>query len=98
MDPAAREQFKDYAIEYKKLPNFGEAYTVRANSAFAIFFKSIYLWGVEHSPAVDLATVTMEDTQTIGGYGANLTQVIEAGWLPITPNYLTYTKLFLPTP
>ena len=98
MESDARAQFSLYAEEYKKLPSYGEAYSVRANSAFAIFYKSIYLWGVAQSPTVDLSSVTMEDTHTIGGYGANLKEVIEAGWLPMTPDYLTYTEPFLAGP
>lgn len=86
-----KKDLKDYAVEYQALPSYGSEWKERTRSNFAVFMKMMYY--VESiEPGVDLETVTLSDLNTLFATVTNVKAQVMEGWLPITPNFNTYTE------
>lgn len=88
-----KADFATYGQKYKDLPVYGNPYTARTASGFAIWLKAVYAWKVE-SPSVDLATLTTEDFELAASACGTLKACVVNNYLPVVDGYETLTEAF----
>ena len=90
---AYKADFATYGQKYKDLPVYGNPYTEHSASGFAIWLKAIYAWKAA-TPAVDLATLTVEDFEIAAAEVGTLKACVVNNFLPVVDGYETLTEAF----
>ena len=88
-----KADFATYGQKYKDLPLYGNPYTARTASGFAIWLKAMYALQVTQ-PSVDLATLTSEDMDVLSAKVGTLKDCVENNYLPVVDGYDTLTEAF----
>lgn len=88
-----KADFATYGQKYKDLPVYGNPYTARTASGFAIWLKAMYALQVTQ-PSVDLATLTSEDMDILSAQVGTLKLCVENNFLPVVEGYETLTEAF----
>lgn len=87
-----KADFATYGQKYKDLPVYGNPYSARTASGFAIWIKAMYALQVS-MPTIDLATLTTEDLEMVASV-ATLKACVENDLLPVVDGYETLTESF----
>ena len=88
-----KADFATYGQKYKDLPVYGNPYTARTASGFAIWLKAMYALQVTQ-PTVDLATLTSEDMDVLSAQVGTLKACVVNNFLPVVDGYDTLTEAF----
>ena len=88
-----KADFATYGQKYKDLPVYGNPYTARTASGFAIWLKAVYAWADE-TPTVDLTTLTAADFELVATQLGTLKACVENNYLPVVDGYDTLTEAF----
>lgn len=88
-----KANFATYGQKYKDLPVYGNPYTERTASGFAIWLKAVYAWK-ESQPTTDLATLTTEDFELVAALVGTVKACVDNNFLPVVDGYETLTEAF----
>lgn len=88
-----KADFATYGQKYKDLPVYGNPYSARTASGFAIWLKAMYALSVSQ-PTVDLATLTTEDIDILSAQMGTVKACVENDFLPVVDGYDTLTEAF----
>ena len=88
-----KADFATYGQKYKDLPVYGNPYTARTASGFAIWLKAMYALQVTQ-PSVDLAALTAEDMDMLSAQVGTLKLCVVNNFLPVVDGYDTLTEAF----
>ena len=88
-----KADFATYGQKYKDLPVYGNPYSARTASGFAIWLKAMYALQIEQ-PTVDLATLTAEDIDILSAQMGTVKACVENDFLPVVDGYENLTEAF----
>lgn len=88
-----KADFATYGQKYKDLPVYGNPYSARTASGFAIWLKAMYALQVTQ-PTTDLATLTAEDMDILSAQVGTLKLCVNNNFLPVVDGYDTLTEAF----
>ena len=92
INTGGKEDLRNYAQKYSKLPASGDDISVRANNGMAVFIKMCWRIKKTSEPeAVQLNSLDLSDITTL--YNINgVADAVDAGYLPAVPGYEEYAQ------